>query len=475
MHWIAVQPESDPAWPQAAQPVAGAVLPAAGADALRPLAWLALRLTPHVALQPPAVLLEVGTCLRLWGGLPGLCAELVRSSPWPLQWAQGATGRVAWARLQVSPEPLVGADPTAGAGVARAPDPDLLPLATLPEARAHADTLAALGVHRWGQLRALPREGVARRWGLELLDALDQAYGTRPERWVWLTLPPVFDAELALPSPVHDAQGLLFAARRLLLDLRAWLLARQQGVLALLLIGHVDARRDGPRQHTVPLRSARPTQDVAHLQRLLAEQLAQQRLSAPVHTLQLRTERCAAFTPTADDWLSAPVAGLQPWWSTLERISARLGCARVLRLQPRPDPRPEHVQGWINAIKNIASEAEQKSAKGKKSAQKKAVLRPPDWPQDWAPTALVEPPLRLRVRHARPCYPEPLTLVQGPHRLETGWWQDGGAVRRDYFVAHGTQAGWLWVFQTLPQSGALADPSAPALPAGQWYLHGVFA
>ncbi|GAB4212454.1 MAG: DNA polymerase Y family protein [Rhodoferax sp.] len=476
MWWIAAQPEPDAARADAMpQGEAGALVDSDApvpADPLQALGWMAMRLTPRVAVQPPAVLLEISQCLRLWRGLPGVRAELARSSPWPLRWAQGPTGRVAWARLQVAPQPL---DAAAAADTAEPASIDALPLCTLPEAAAHAPSLAALGVLTWGQLRALPRDGVVRRWRAGLLEALDQAYGRRPERWTWLTLPPVFDAQLALPSPVHDATALLFAARRLLAQLRVWLLARQQGVLALVLIGHCDTRRDGPTHDTLKLRSAQPTQDMAHLQRLLAEHLAHHRLAAPVHTLQLRTQCCTAFAPAVADWLDAPVAGVQPWLPTLERLSARLGPGGVRVLQPRPDHRPEQAQDWISAIENVAFHAYSESARGKKSIQKNGDAWPPDWPQDWAPTALIDPPLPLRVRQQQPCYPEPLTLVQGPYRLETGWWQDGGAARRDYFVAYGAQAGWLWVFQTLPQSGALADPAAAAAPAGQWYLHGVFA
>ena len=64
---------------------------------------------------------------------------------------------------------------------------------TLAAAAPHVPTLARLGVHDWGSLRALPRGGMARRFGAALLDALDCAYGQRPERYPWLTVPEVFE------------------------------------------------------------------------------------------------------------------------------------------------------------------------------------------------------------------------------------------------------------------------------------------
>jgi len=92
----------------------------------------------------------------------------------------------------------------------------MLPLATLAAAVPHLATLAALGCTRWGQLRALPRAGVARRFGAPLLQALDQACGQARTSHPWLLLPEVFDVSLELAAQVETAPALLFGARRLL-------------------------------------------------------------------------------------------------------------------------------------------------------------------------------------------------------------------------------------------------------------------
>ena len=54
----------------------------------------------------------------------------------------------------------------------------------------------------------------------------------------------------------------------------------------------------------------------------------------------------------------------------------------------------------------------------------------------------------------------PLQLVQGPERIESGWW-DGLDVRRDYFIAESTCHARYWIYRELPQARA-------------WYLHGLF-
>jgi protein ImuB len=51
-------------------------------------------------------------------------------------------------------------------------------------------------------------------------------------------------------------------------------------------------------------------------------------------------------------------------------------------------------------------------------------------------------------------------ILQGPERIESGWW-DGKGVARDYYVARRHHGARLWVFQERHSK--------------RWYLHGVFA
>ncbi|MCX7224534.1 MAG: DNA polymerase Y family protein, partial [Burkholderiales bacterium] len=140
MHWIALQPQPE------AQPPDGL---AGLADVWSALGWWALQFTPRVARLDDAVLLEVSASERLWGGRARLRHLLLESNQAPalVQHAEGATSLIAKARL------LPGLSHTT------APE---LPLAALAAAGPHLATLAALGCTRWGQLRALPRAGVAR-------------------------------------------------------------------------------------------------------------------------------------------------------------------------------------------------------------------------------------------------------------------------------------------------------------------------
>jgi protein ImuB len=347
-------------------------------------------------------------------------------------------------------------------------------LHTLAAALPHVDTLERIGVRIWGQLRTLPRDGLSRRFGAALLDALDQAYGARPDIYPWLTLPDVFEASLELSAQVDTAIALLFAARRLLAQLKAWLQMRHQGVLALELIWLMDERRDTAHQGTLLLRTAQATQDCDHLQRLLGEHLAHVSLPAPAHTLRLRSVEVAPLSSPSTSLLPDEIRGGCDLHQTIERLSARLGSQAVVQLQPHLDHRPERMQVWHEyATKSVAIYPYSKRGRSEKYINKPGfslIHAHADWAQAQAPTWLLDAPLKLTTVQHHPHYLGPLTLLAGPQRLESGWWDGDQVALRDYYVARSMQSGLLWIYRDrLPGAGTLSS-SEPC-----WYLHGLFA
>jgi protein ImuB len=441
MHWIALRVPPD------------AALPADLPDALAALGWWALQFTPKVALLDDALLLELSASERLWGGRKPLLHQIFESNKpvASVNYARGATSLIANARLKE-------------ARLART-RPDDLPLAALAAARPHLATLARIGCTHWGQLRALPRGGVARRFGAPLLDALDRAYGQKPDLYPWLVLPDVFEATLELGSQVETAPALLFGARRLLNQLQLWLQLRQAGALALVLRWTMDPRRNTATEGELVLRSAEPTGNMAHLLRLLGEQLAHVSLPAPVQYLHLRTLETQKLGGETSSLLpddQRPGDSLQ---CLLERLSARLGPQQVLQMQAHADHRPERMQSWnpaSNATPLIAACANNTGATGLNDLKNlKTDGLYPSW--------LLASPLKLEVHHNRPQYPGPLILLAGPQRLEAGWWDGGDCALRDYFLARSERMGLLWIYrQRLSRPGRDGAGS-------DWYLHGLFA
>jgi protein ImuB len=447
MHWIALKLQPD--------------LTAELANAATALGWWALQFTPKVAWVDGALVLELSASERLFGGRAALVQRIRKENrpPAPVNSAQGATSLIAVAKLH----PLG----------RRVQKPDDLPLAALAPARPHLATLETIGCTRWGQLRALPRGGVARRFGAELVDALDRAYGQQPEVYPWLLLPEVFEARLELAARVDNAPALMFGARRLLGQLQLWLQLRQRGILALELGWELDTVRRAAPAGPAPvlvIRTAEATLDLGHLQRLLSEHLARVTLPAPVEALTLRSLETAALGGASASLLPDEVLHGDSWHQLLERLSARLGPQAVLHAVPRADHRPECMQAWQASVSNTQGTTKTIAVRARSTGA--------GWQMGHAtdalyPTWLLAAPLRLEVLHELPQYQGELALLAGPQRVETGWWAGAsagaGAVRsvamRDYFIARSPQAQLLWIYrERLPRQ---SDAS--------WYLHGLFA
>ncbi len=404
--------------------------------------WWGLRFTPRVAQVEGALVLEVSGSERLFGGRERLLALVSQGNQAlaPAAWAPGATSLIALAllRAQLQGMPLP----------ARVPQD--LPLHLLSAAAEHVPTLERTGCRTWGQLRALPRGGVARRFGAGLLDALDAAYGARPERYGWLTLPEVFDLNLELRMLATSAPELMDAGHHLLRQLQVWLQARHRGVLALELEWTLDLRRlNGvqlPRHQQLQVRTAQPTQDMAHLRKLVGEHLQRATLAAPANHLRLRTLETVPWAGAPASLLPEDNVPGEKLHQLVERLSARLGEGNVVVPVGLADHRPECQQRWQPARLGEGVPAPLADA-----------LYPP-----W----LLREPQPLKMQGHTPCFGGPLRRLTRPLRVETAWWDPQGPALRDYFIARSPEAGLVWIYrERLPRR---AGPD-------RWYLQGLYA
>lgn len=466
-HWIALLPSSAPE-------------PDAAATALpslqRQLGWWALQFTPRVAWLEDAVVLEVAASERLFGGAQAL-RERIQQEARQMASARGdAVLRSAHAPTALGALALARAQ---GQGAPRALD--RLPLQTLSAVARHASTLAPLGCRTLGDVRALPRGGLSRRFGAALLQALDQAWGEQPEAFEWLTLPPTFDAQLELPARTDTTAGLQPAFAHLLRALCAWLSGHQASTEQLELRWcHEWSHHGQARWQRWPVRLASPVCDVTRLSRLVDEHLQRISLAAPVtdigvqvHTLvpvssdSAELFPCGPATalvdPSAAQAPAAQRAQHEALLALLERLSVRLGPERVQQARRCADHRLSQAQCWAPALSVLR-------APHRPRAQPVAAA-PGDIPQpSWL---LSEPlPLALDARSGpreQPLYQGPLQLLAGPHRVEAGWWDtrdNASAEARDHYLASSPRAGLLWVFRTR---------HAPPDGLSPWFLLGFFA
>lgn len=407
---------------------------AAEKAALERIAAWAIQFTPAVSIvQPAEVLLEISGSLALFGGLKSIWNTL----------AEGLRGLGYAPSIACAPTPL-SAQWFARAGLAvRLQHMDALraSLAELPlEVMDAAQALTLLhdvGAYTVGDCLTLPRDGLARRLGPDFIDDLDRALGHSPDPRVFFIPPAVFTAEQPLPAPAQEAEMLLFAARRLIAELCGFLAATANGVQQLKFTFSHE-RRESTR---LDLTLVAATRDVDHLTSVLREKLERYRLPCPATAIALTSELLLPLA--ARNLALLPDAGRQEEAAAqlIERLRARLGDDAVVGLRRFPDHRPER------AFRTCPPD-------GRESAGGSALVA-------GRPLWLLGKPRPLGESAQAPCYDGRLTLLAGPERIESGWW-DGDDVARDYFIAANASEALLWIYRERSESA-------------RWFLHGFFA
>lgn len=446
--------------------------PARDAAALLAVAHAALAFTPAVTLHDTqTALLEVQGSLRLFGGAAALQQRLLAALA-PLghhvQMAAAPTTVGAallarwWPRGAGANTPPVGADdlllgPHATDGAALQALLAPAPVWLLGPGREHWEALQGMGLHTLHDLQQLPRAGLARRFGTEVLDELDRALGRRADPRRWLVLPAIFDSRLELFARAETTDQVLHGAGVLLARLLAWAQARQARVGSFTLQMRHERQRQvlqPPTELAVAL--AEPSAELAHLQLLLRERLVRMTLAAPTLELQLSCQHLVTGAVPNGELFPTQASQAEGLVRLLERLRARLGDDQVLRLQAVADHRPEHATRSVPAQGGAAADAATALAAAS-LAHGLLPLHRPAW--------LLAVPQALAEREAQPLLQgRPLQLLSGPDRIETGWW-DGQAATRDYYIAQTHDGALLWVWHA-----RLPDADAGA----QWFLQGRF-
>jgi len=413
----------------------------------RLLNW-ALQYTPRVALLEESVVMEVAASLRLFGGRQALRDRVV------LEATELGCGGIGWASNSLAALCL------ARSGIENDDNAQLtgllngLKLDILTAARKHRVTLGQIGCSRLGDLRRLPRGGLNHRFDKQLLIALDQAYGHLEMAHHWVQPSEEFHARLELMSRVELAPALLAGAHILLLQLCGWLTARHAGVTAFTFGWAHDTMRAKHVEATgsLTIRTAIPSRNIDHLERLLTEHLAKVELAAPAGEVMLTAAEVVQLEQQNLSFFPDVVNRGQARALLRERIAARIGSENVQRPVLREDYRTEWTQHWLPL--------------DQQPPRRKAAT--PPFP---APTCVLDAPLPLAVHNSRPHFQGQLKLLLGPHLVEGGWWHRRGPreqqehthVRRDYWLAHSPHGGFVWVFKEQRQT------------QDHWFLHGSFS
>ncbi len=426
--------------------------------AARALADWATRYTPLVGRDGPfGLVLDITGCAHLFGGEEGLLADLRARLE--------RRGLTVLAAIAATPAAARAVASHGGGGVVASAETEraLLPLPV----RALAiddDTAAALerlGLKRVAQIAGMARAPLAARFGRGLLDALDRALGRAEESISPLRPAPVFSAERVFAEPLRDLEALDQVVTALAFRLAEPLARHDQGARRLSLSLY---RTDGA-VLPVELGLARPSRDPETIGRLFASRIEafHQGLDTGegLDLVRLSVEETDGLVDEQVD-LEGRLALSHEVDRLADRLGARLGASRLVRLVPGDSHLPERAAARGGASRAVAWPLPEPDPE----RTPERPLRLFDRPEPVEAIAEVPdgPPMRFRWRHVQ----REVVRCEGPERISPEWWRGGEeALTRDYFRVEDRAGRRYWLYRAGLYGRETGQP--------RWYLHGLFA
>jgi protein ImuB len=349
--------------------------------------------------------------------------------------------------------------------------------------------LTQMGLKQIGQIRGRDRKALQARFGLSLVQRLDQAYGMLEERMTpRLPLAERY-AERRFPDPVGLMDDVLMTAHDLAIQLGLRLEKEGMGAQAF----HLFLYRVDHKVMTMSVNAARPTRDPDHIARLFANR--SERLEGDydagfgIDMIRLAASAVSPLDPTQLGAF-ATREGAEDLDRLYDRMTSRLGSMAVVRSKFVDTHIPERA---VRLEPIIARTEDDPLAEPDPSLVRPLRLLP--MPEPIAVTAEVPdgPPAAMVWRRVSYKFAK----ASGPERLGAEWWRslmrlqlvpptrpqelesgeklayvpdlplfDPEAETRDYYVAEDSGGRRFWLYR----QGIYG-----AMPAPSWYMHGFFS
>ena len=346
------------------------------------------------------------------------------------------------------------------------PAPRSLPLEALRLPAPIVALLHGLGVWQVGELEALPRRELSSRFGPELLDCLDRVTGRLSEPLPAWEPPPQFEVSWSAEFATARRETIESALEHLVRRLAAMLTRAGRGAMRLECV--LKCTEGEPQQVAVGL--FRPAAWANHLAELLLVRFESLQLPGPVDSIHLSAASTAPLEVRQQEMFAEghARAALQQLSGLIDRLSNRLGHTRVMRVRLIPDAQPELACHYAPLVLGRGVKgSDLLCATGRRPGAAARKASKTDLTPLVRPLRLLAQPLRLPGGIGAFSYagrPERIVRRVGPERIETGWWRGGRhvlvGVARDYYRIETAAGRCYWVFRQLP--------------AGPWFLHGMF-
>ena len=341
------------------------------------------------------------------------------------------------------------------------------------------DTLNRLGLRRVSDLYSLPRAPLTNRFGPLVLARLDQALGRMVENIQPRRPTPPFRCRLAFAEPIGRPEDIAAATSRLLASLGSQLESAGMGARQVELVLY---RVDGSFERC-EIGTSQPSRDAEHLLRLFAEPLTQIDAGFGVELMLITARAADPFVGRQNSMQEGERNEEGKVGELIDRLTAKLGSDRVIRLIPRQSHVPERavqrvVAGGAAAARTAAAAAEDWRVFAKASPVRPVRLLANPEPIDVIAPVPDDPPRQFNWRQQA----HRVVRVDGPERLANEWWRAPDAARvalgatppvRDYYRIEAEDGQRYWIYRDGPFNSVVG--AAGSLRTARWYLHGFCA
>lgn len=434
---------------------------------------LARRWAPSVSISDAdGLFIDLTGVAHLHGGEARFCRRLLR-----LLARHGVSGRIAVADAAGAAWALArfgsSTTPQVVAGGAHTDAVASLPVAGLRLDQPSLELLARLGIDSIGQLLAMPRAPLVRRFGRAIADRLDQVTGRAPEAFETVVPPASISVEQRFAEPIATPEAITHWLGKLMPQLAVELAKAGRGARS---VEMVCARVDGVPQR-VRLGFARPTRDSAHMLRLTLRRMEEIEPGYGFDAITLHVRRADPLGPES---LAPALAGdassdLAP---LMDALANRIGPARLWRAAPFESDVPERSCAHIAPLD--PQSAGQRALRIDDVRRLDARSADHPWHPRWRrPVMLLRRP--ERVDHVMAELPDSpprrftwrgtshnVVRAEGPERISGEWWRrtpERLAVR-DYFRVEDETGQRFWLFRR-------GDAVRAETGDLNWFVHGL--
>lgn len=401
-------------------------------------------LSPSIALdKPDGLILDITGCAHLFGGEAKM-AEYARARFADLQMTVqiglADTKGAAWALARYCGS--VTSSPPSGARDSLRD----LPVEALNISSKLSVDLRRVGLKKINQLYDIKSSELARRFGLELPQALSKTMGHVPDPIAPLAADPIYAARMSLPDPIGLKDDLQNVLSRLISSICARMTGDKIGARQF----HLTVRCVDTGDHVISISFARPCAEPDIIQRQFERPLDQMKIKFGADWFRLMADSLEPIRERQRILGRNNEDAVEELSQVVTTLGNRLGFDRVRRFVPRESHLP-HLQFATIEATDTCPEL--------------------SWPKPFRkrPLRFYRPERLLTLQAGRPPkrFQWRKTVYNtnsaiGPERLSSEWWADNPGRLKDYWVIQTDKGERLWLM------------TYPAHDEPNWFVTGRF-